>query len=459
MKSILKYMPSVIISTICTIVITILYGNYLTPDQYGKLNIFTTTISILDVIFLSFISLSIIRFYIIYKNDYEVNLLSTYFISLMVSLAIIFLMGYLIVGKGIFYIIIACSGYGLFIFYSNLLRVCERTITFNIIRVLVPISTIVLLLLNIIIFNKLSLKSVIISSFGPYFVVSLLLTVIYIIKGKIRFEFDFSILKRTMKYGIPLIGVGLLNLLLAGADRYMIDYYLGSYQVGIYSFGYRIAELSMINMTHIIIMGIYPNLIFTFEKKGKKDAEILLTKVLNIHCIIVIPIIFNLLLFIKDIIGTLFKSYIGAEYIVILIAFGTIFYSISFYVNKAFELTKNTKKMLISLFIATIINIILNIILIPNIKIIGAVVSTLISYIVYIILSIRLSKNLFEVKSNNKNILIIILLNFITFIIVYILSKVLPSKLLINVIIGGISYLLIYSLMLYIFIKNKFLLL
>lgn len=459
MKSILKYMPSVIISTICTIVITILYGNYLTPDQYGKLNIFTTTISILDVIFLSFISLSIIRFYIIYKNDYEVNLLSTYFISLMVSLAIIFLMGYLIVGKGIFYIIIACSGYGLFIFYSNLLRVCERTITFNIIRVLVPISTIVLLLLNIIIFNKLSLKSVIISSFGPYFVVSLLLTVIYIIKGKIRFEFDFSILKRTMKYGIPLIGVGLLNLLLAGADRYMIDYYLGSYQVGIYSFGYRIAELSMINMTHIIIMGIYPNLIFTFEKKGKKDAEILLTKVLNIHCITVIPIIFNLLLFTKDIIGTLFKNYIGAEYIVILIAFGTIFYSMSFYVNKAFELTKNTKKMLISLFIATIINIILNIVLIPNIKIIGAVVSTLISYIVYIILSIRLSKNLFEVKSNNKNILIIILLNFITFIIVYILSKVLPSKLLINVIIGGISYLLIYSLMLYIFIKNKFLLL
>ena len=70
-----------------------------------------------------------------------------------------------------------------------------------------------------------------------------------------------------------------------------------------------------------------------------------------------------------------------------------------------------------------------------------------------------MSKNLFEVKSNNKNILIIILLNFITFIIVYILSKVLPSELLINVIIGGISYLLIYSLMLYIFIKNKFLLL
>lgn len=51
MKSIFKYMPSVIIPTICTLFITILYGNFLTPDQYGEFNIFITTISILDVIF------------------------------------------------------------------------------------------------------------------------------------------------------------------------------------------------------------------------------------------------------------------------------------------------------------------------------------------------------------------------------------------------------------------------
>ncbi|WP_291735087.1 hypothetical protein, partial [Clostridium sp.] len=152
MKSIFKYMPSVIIPTICTLFITILYGNFLTPDQYGEFNIFITTISILDVILFSFISLSVIRFYIVYKQDKEVELLSTYFISLILILVGLFIISYLIFKENILYVLLGVSGYGLFTFYSNLLRVAEKALVFNIIRIAVPVSTIILLGLNIIIF-------------------------------------------------------------------------------------------------------------------------------------------------------------------------------------------------------------------------------------------------------------------------------------------------------------------
>lgn len=152
MKSIFKYMPSVIIPTICTLFITILYGNFLTPDQYGEFNIFITTISILDVIFFSFISLSVIRFYIVYKQGKEVELLSTYFISLILILVGLFIISYLIFKENILYVLLGVSGYGLFTFYSNLLRVAEKALVFNIIRIAVPVSTIILLGLNIIIF-------------------------------------------------------------------------------------------------------------------------------------------------------------------------------------------------------------------------------------------------------------------------------------------------------------------
>jgi len=458
MKSILKYIPSVIIPTICTLVITILYGNYLTPTQYGDLNIFTTTISLLDVIFFSFISLSIIRFYIIYKESMEAELLSTYFISMIIVLLLISIIGYLILGKNIWYIIISCGGYGFFTFYSNLLRAGEKSFAFNIIRIIVPISTIIILLLNIFILDKLSLSNVILSVFGPYTIVTLILTILYVLKKKIVFKFNKKIFRETLSYGIPLIGVGLLNLLLAGSDKYMINYYLGSAEVGIYSFGYRIAELSMINITNIIIMGVYPSLINAFEKQSKEDAEILLSRMLNLNFIVIIPIIFNLLLFIGDIIKIMFKNYIGAEAVVIFISFGTFLYATSFYLNKAFELTKNTKKMLIILALSTISNLILNMILIPKLGVMGAVISTLISYVIYIIISKKISRKLFEIKFNYKNIFIIVLVNIITFIIVFILNIILPKYALINVIIGGSTYLLIYGIIIYGLFKKKILL-
>ena len=447
MKSIFKYMPSVIIPTICTLFITILYGNFLTPDQYGEFNIFITTISILDVILFSFISLSVIRFYIVYKQDKEVELLSTYFISLILILVGLFIISYLIFKENILYVLLGVSGYGLFTFYSNLLRVAEKALVFNIIRIAVPVSTIILLGLNIIIFNKLVLKSVILSVFAPYFITALILTIFYI--------FNKDIFKETISYGVPLIAVGLLNLLLAASDRYMINYYLGSEQVGIYSFGYRIAELSMVNITNMVIMGMYPSLIYVFENQGKDSAEKILDKMLDIHYITTIPVILNLILFTKDIVRYVFKNYIGAESIVIYIAFGTFFYAMSFYLNKAFELTKNTKKMLFSLILATIFNIILNFILIPIIGIKGAIISTIISYILYIITAQKLSKKVFKVKINYKKLAMVMAINVVTFIIVYSINILLPKIMMINVIIGGISYILIYISIIFILIKKQ----
>ena len=455
MKSIFKYMPSVIIPTICTLFITVLYGNFLTPEQYGEFNIFTTTISILDVVLFSFISLSIIRFYIVYKEDKEVELLSTYFISLILILVSLSIIGYLIFKENILYILLGVSGYGLFTFYSNLLRAAERVLIFNIIRIAVPVSTVILLALNIFVFNKLTLKSVILSVFGPYFISALILTIFYILNSKIKIRFSKDIFKETISYGIPLIGVGLLNLLLAGSDRYMINYYLGSEQVGVYSFGYRIAELSMINITNMVIMGMYPSLIYAFENQGKDSAEKILNKMFNIHYITTIPIILNLILFIKDIIRCVFKNYVGAESIVIYIAFGTFFYAMSFYLNKAFELTKNTKKMVFSLILATIFNIMLNFILIPIIGTMGSVLSTIISYIVYIITAKKLSKKVFKVRIDYKNLAIIGGINILTFIIVYLISALLPKTMLINVIIGGIAYILIYISIIFVLIKKR----
>lgn len=56
----------------------------------------------------------------------------------------LFIISYLIFKENILYVLLGVSGYGLFTFYSNLLRVAEKALVFNIIRIAVPVSTIIL---------------------------------------------------------------------------------------------------------------------------------------------------------------------------------------------------------------------------------------------------------------------------------------------------------------------------
>lgn len=100
--------------------------------------------------------------------------------------------------------------------------------------------------------------------------------------------------------------------------------------------------------------------------------------------------------------------------------------------------------MLFSLILATIFNIILNFILIPIIGIKGAIISTIISYILYIMTAQKLSKKVFKVKINYKKLAMVIGINVVTFIIVYSINILLPKIMMVNVIIGGVSYILIY---------------
>ncbi|MPM58967.1 hypothetical protein SDC9_105802 [bioreactor metagenome] len=456
MKSIIKYIPSVIIPTIFSIINIFIYGNYLTKDEYGKYNLYNTTISIIDVVFFSFITLSIIRFYFELKSSEEKDrLISTYMVTILIIMCILSILGWTILGYEAIYLIIGCFGFSMFSFYSNLLRAENNVRLFTSTKIIIPLSGIFILLYYINTKGKLDISNIIISTYFPYIFVNIGLTIKYLYDKRIKLLWDYNLIKSTLKFGSPLLVVGLLNLILSSSDKYFIKFFLGDSQLGSYSFAYRISELSMLNVTHIIIIALYPEVVKAYESYGKKQAEVLMKKFIHIHLIFIIPLIFCFFLFSSDILKIFFPQYIGSEFIIKLVSIGTFFYSISFYTNKAFEVGKNTKKMMFALLISVIINILLNWILIPRIGVLGAIYSTIISYFLYIILSMTISKDIFRILFDEKYVFYILILNIIIYFLILVIRKAFYHQNILTLIAQGILYFVLYIIGIYILIRVK----
>ena len=449
-KLILQYTPSVILPTICSIFMTLIYGNYLSPSDFGKYSIFSNIIVIFTSSVFYFISSSALRFYSSYETKGKAKeLISTYVNINIIITIFICMLGVNIKGK-LGLILGMCIGISSFnALFINIFRASEHLRGFNILKVLTPVMT-TMILVGIAFGGEMDLNNVIFANYTPMFIITSAIIIKLIIEKRIVFSIDNNLLKESMKYGMPLIMVGLLNTLLSSSDRYMIEYFLGSTEVGKYSFGYKIAEISMMNITMVITLALGPQIIKVFEKKGKEAARKILTQYINIHFIIIMPIVFLMFIFINDIIDIMFVQYRGIGNTTKYIIIGTFFYAISMYTNRAFELTKRTSKLLIILFTSAIVNIILNLSLIPIIGIDGAVISTIISYILYVIMSVVMSKHIFKVEFNLNHIITVLIINIIITTIIIIIPN-LSSIVLLDIIIKSILYILIYFIFIFLY--------
>jgi len=454
-KLIIKYLPSVVVPTICSSLIMILYGNYLSPADFGEYNLFLTTVTLINAVLFSFVQTSVLRLYYEYQLKGQEKILISTYVIISLAILVVLLIPFSYFAKELGVLIVLCLAGSVFnLFFINVLRSTENVKWFNIVKILIPIITL-LLIIFFIIFSELDKQSALISFYLPMFVTSTIMILVYLFQGKIRFIYNHDVIKKSFSYGVPLAISGLLNIVLSSSDRFLIQYFLGSEQVGLYSFGYRIAELVLVNITMVIMLALFPQVIKEYDSKGKVFAANLLAKYLNFHFIIIIPTVFILFMYTDEILNVLFPSYSQASLIVKFVTLGTMFYTIGLYTNKVFELTKSTKQILKILLICVCINTILNLLLIPLIGTMGAVFSTISAYISYVFISCYMMKSNFKLKIPYRNIFIILVINLIICLGVSLIPVIISNFILLDVIIKIMIYLSLYSVIIYIFVSRR----
>jgi O-antigen/teichoic acid export membrane protein len=194
-------------------------------------------------------------------------------------------------------------------------------------------------------------------------------------------KFNFTIAKKMLSDAWPLLGSALTFIIYTRIDQIMIGHMLDISQVGYFSAAVRLTDVAS-SIPAIITASLFPAIL-----NAKKDSHSnYLSRIYNMHNIlfyISLFIFFIAFFFAKEIIYLLFgEPYAASASILTILLFGNIFLAMAI-VNYRILLAENLQ--IISMYrgvVGAVVNITLNLILIPRYGIQGAAFATLFAHAV-----------------------------------------------------------------------------
>lgn len=260
---------------------------------------------------------------------------------------------------------------------------------------------------------------------------------------------NFGHINRYLSFSLPQIPSAILLWILNYVDRYLILFYLSLVEVGIYSVSYNLGWIISFFYSPLGFV-VYPILSKNWEKSRFDEVKKYLEYSTKIFLTLALPASLGLYVLSVPILKILTTSqFVTGGEITFLIAFGYVFYGLYQINAYIILLIQQTKWIPLMILLSSIINIILNIILIPKIGINGAAFATLISYLTLaVIVSYWARKEInysIDIKFLSKVILASILMGIVIYLLVPHLSGIL--QVLLSIPIGAIVYFAILMLL------------
>lgn len=247
-------------------------------------------------------------------------------------------------------------------------------------------------------------------------------------KVRLFYLFDFSKIDKgqiveMLKFSTPLIPNVISWWMISAADKFLILYFLTSEMNGIYAISSRFPTiLTLINSVFILA---WQDHTITAGEEGKAGYD---TKVFNRYVnfefslvLILIAISEPLVRFAVD--NRFYESY---KYMPLLYI-GVAFSAFSGYFGAAFLREKKTTGLFISSMLGGIVNIVIGYLLLEHIGLYGAVLGTLVSFMVIFLMRVYQTRKFFFVKINYFNIVGLFSLSLLFSFIVNIGSSLLYS--------------------------------
>lgn len=380
-----------------------LYSRTLSTSEYGKIDLITTLISLILPVFTLTIHEAIIRF-CLEKNTDKSQILSiglqTIFIG-MIPLLIIMppLLKFLNLENLIWYFLAAYIFTALKQVFSFFARGTEKIRLVVIMGIIDTVLTIVLNLIFLLYLDK--------GINGYYYsliITGLLISVIYYIvldiKPNTLFKRSNIILKKEMLlYSLPMIPNSLSWWISNSSDKILINYFYGASLTGLYAIAYKIPSL-LNTITSIFMQAWQISAVEEFESQENDNFSNAYTFLFGINILVCVLLI----IFSKTIARIMFSSefYLAVNFVPILLV-AYFFNGMSAYLGSIYTSSKKTNMLFISTMFGAVINIILNLILIPNYGGYGAAIATSVSYMVIWIVRLINTRKILKLNFNILN--------------------------------------------------------
>ena len=373
------------------------YTHHITPSEYGIISLIYAFIAFMNIIYHYGLESAFLRFFskVGAKDNYEKkDVFSTVFTSLIIT-SIIFSFVIWIFAPGLSRILLHSEDYiriirmtacillldSLFLIPLHYLRISNKAGKFTLI-IIVNVLINVVLNIYLIRYRGKGIEGVFISNMvASAFNVLLLIPVV--IKNW-NWHFSFTLWKKLLLFGLPFVPSGLSSMIIELSDRYMLEWFKGLQEVGLYSAGHKLGIFMML----IVMAFRFAWQPFFLQKHDDPKSPQLFSKIMT-WFIFLMSIIFLLItFFIKEIVSfqILGNHFIAETYwagiiIVPFILAAYLFNGIYINLQPAIFYTGKTWVVPIIVGIAAFVNVGLNLILIPRIGMLGAGISSLSAYV------------------------------------------------------------------------------
>ena len=255
--------------------------------------------------------------------------------------------------------------------------------------------------------------------------------------ANLRFKIDKEILKKMLYFGLPYLPASVSATIVQVIDRPLVQAMTNTETLGIYSANYKLGIFMMLFVT-MFNFAWQP---FFLTNAKEENAKQLFSKILTLFLLVASMIWIVLTLFVDDFARWQIlpgRSIIGKEFlsglsIVPVILLGYLFNGIYYNFQAGLYIEEKTKYFPIVTGLGALVNICVNILLIPRLGIMGAALATLAAYIVMAAGLFYFSQKVYKIEYEYARITKIISLIFVTggvyYYLLYNVGLTLPIKL------------------------------
>ena len=274
------------------------------------------------------------------------------------------------------------------------LRMKNRMFFFGLANVLASLSMILLNILFVAVL-KMGEESLVISSLLSN-LLQLLLLMFFVHRAPRKEEIDPPLLKKMIRYGLPLVPMSVLNWVLAISDRYVLLHFHGEGMVGVYGIALRF--VTVLNVVISAISMAYTT--FAFQVKDSEKAKQQYYNVFQVESILLMGMCFTVTLFGPEVIQLMSsdEAYYNASEPLRDLLFAQAVFAMSGIVGYGINFAKKSGYYLIAVSAGAALNLGLNLLLIPSFGMRAAAATTLLGYLVVFTLVSIFSKRLYPCR-------------------------------------------------------------
>ncbi|MGD7053947.1 flippase [Sutcliffiella horikoshii] len=316
-----------------------------------------------------------------------------------------------------------------------------------------PISKTFLVILLVMVFKIENYYALVI----PLYLSSIIGIIYYIIKIKElalfgKLEKDFNHIQ-IVKFSLPLLFTGVVIIITQNVDKYMIGYMIDAKNVGVYRMAIQFGTVSSIALLSVntIFSPIISGLYFDNRISELKKMYQITTKWITIINLMIFGMI---LIFSKDIMRIGGEEFTEGAMALIIISIGQVVNSIVGSVGIINTMTGSPKLELYSGSVAMVLNVILNLFLIPIYGINGAAFATAIALLTNSMLNFSFMYSKLKMHPFDKSYLNLLCVFVVSVTSIYFLSDIIQVHYLVKILGIGFIYSIIFSLLIYRFVMS-----